>query len=319
MTTTERPTLPLEAEPYVAAVRSLLWSLPADERDELLDDLAAHLAELAAEEGPSLRDRLGPPSTYASEFVTSAGVAVDGSNDVTRRVRQAIQLPPAVRSRLESLRPAWLVLRPFVIVFGGAAALTGHLFGDVGAAEIIALAVVSAALIGLSQRLTGGWDRLATVAGIIGTVIVIGSLSNGRQYIYVDNSGYGGPTGVLTRGDGRVVTNIWAYDAEGNPIDVFLFDQTGRPIDDVGTDGYDDRTGEQLRSQVRTDPDGRPVPNLYPREQSRLRYDDRGFPSERRDRAPRLVTPNLEDETSTTTTSSSSTTTSTTTTSVAPG
>ena len=141
MTTTERPALPLEAEPYVAAVRSLLWSLPADERDELLDDLAAHLAELAAEEGPALRDRLGPPSAYASEFVTSAGVAVDESSDVTRRVRQAVQVPPWMRARLEAFRPAWLVLRPFLIVFGAAALFSGHLFGDVGEAEIVVLEV----------------------------------------------------------------------------------------------------------------------------------------------------------------------------------
>ena len=308
MTTTERPALPLEAETYVTAVRSLLWSLPADERDELLDDLAAHLAELAAEEGPALRDRLGPPSAYAAEFVTSAGVAVDESSDVTRRVRQAVQVPPWMRARLEAFRPAWLVLRPFLIVFGAASLFSGHLFGDVGEAEIVVLAAVAVALVGRSQRLTGGWDRLATVAGLIGALIVIGSLSDGRQYIYVDTSGYGGPTGVLTRGDGRVVSNIWAYDAEGNPIDVFLFDQDGRPIDDVGTEGYDERTGDQLHSDVRTDSDGRPVPNLYPREQTRVQYDDRGFPSERRDRAPRLVTPRLEPEATTTTSTTSTTT-----------
>jgi hypothetical protein len=308
MTTTERPTLPTEAEPYVAAVRALLWSLPAEERDELLDDLSAHLGELAAEEGPGLRERLGAPSTYATDFVTSAGVTVEDAKDATRRVRDALHLPPAVRARLESFRPAWLVLRPFVIVFGGAAYLNDHMFGDIGGGEIVALGVLAVALIGPSQRLSGGWDRAATIVGVIGALLVIGAVSSGRQYIYVDNTGYG-PTGVLSRGDGRPVTNIWAYDAEGNPVDVFLFDQDGRPLDDVGADGYDERTGDQLHSFVRTDGDGRPIPNLYPREQRRVRYDDRGYPSERKDQPPALVTPQLEPETTSTTTSTSTSTT----------
>lgn len=303
----ESPTLPTEAEPYVAAVRSLLWSLPADERNELVEDLSAHLAELAAEPGPPLAERLSAPSRYASEFVASAGV--EPSRSVLRTpsaLRDAIHVPPALRRRLAELRPAWLVLRPFLLA-GAIAHLMDNRFLS-GGNDMVPLAVVAAAgaaAVAVSQRIgaaRGWWDRAVTVAGVVAAIVVANALTSGVQYVYVDNSSYG-PTGVLTRGDGSQVSNIWAYDRDGNPIDVFLFDQNGRPLDDIAPEGYDERTGEQLRSEMRTDANGAPVPNLYPRTQTRLRYDDRGMPTERRDRAPAFVTPRLEGEPTTSTTS----------------
>jgi hypothetical protein len=308
-------TLSTEAIPYIEAVRALLGALPADERDELVDDLTAHLAELDAEDGSPLRDRLGPPTQYAHEFVTSAGVVVH--EPIARaRLRDTVQLPPAVRTRLDAFRPSWLVLRPFLIVLGGASVLNDHLFGDVGAVEIVALGLIAVATIGVSQRLVGAWDRVASVAAIVAGLALVGALSEGRQYIYVDNAGYG-PPGVLARGDGSIVSNIWAYDRDGNAIDVFLFDQSGRPLDDAATDAYDDRTGDELHSELRTDADGAVVPNLYPRRQSRLRYDDHGRPTQREDRPPAYVTPRLAPETTTTTSTTSSTAPPTTTTTAA--
>lgn len=311
MTATESPTFPAEAEPYVAAVRSLLWSLPADERTELVEDLSAHLAELAAEPGPPLAERLGPPSRYASEFAASAGV--EPSRSVLRSpsaLRDSLHLPPALRRRLAELRPAWLVLRPFLLA-GAVAHLVDNRFLS-GGNDMVALAVVAAAGaagVAVSQRIgaaRGWWDRAVTVAGVVAAIVVANALTSGVQYVYVDSGGYG-PTGVLTRGDTSQVSNIWAYDREGNPIDVFLFDQNGRPIDDVTSEGYDERTGEQLRSEMRTDANGAPVPNLYPRTQTRVRYNDLGTPTERRDRAPAYVTPRLDREATTTTTTSTTT------------
>jgi hypothetical protein len=302
MTTTERPVVPVDAQPYLAAVRQLLWSLPADERDELLDDLSAHLAELAAEDGPPLRERLGTPSAYAADFVASAGVEPTTARRITM---PSVHLPESVQARWTALRPAWLVLRPFAIVFAGAELLRDGFFGDANAAAVVVLGLLAIALVSTSQHLTGTWDRLATVAGAIGVLVVVGAFSHGRQITYVDRAGWE-PNGILQRGDGSTVSNIWAYDTDGNPVDVFLFDQNGRPLDDIGFDGFDDRTGDQLRSEPRRDANGAPIANLFPREQHRSgRYGDEIDP------APAVSTPRLRSST-TTSTSVPATTTSTT-------
>src|ERR687889_155753 len=49
------------------------YGLNAAIRDELLEDLPEHLAEVAADDVGSLADRLGPPSVYAAELLASAG------------------------------------------------------------------------------------------------------------------------------------------------------------------------------------------------------------------------------------------------------
>lgn len=46
----------LEVEQYVYAVREALADLPAAEREELLEDLPDHLAEVAAEGEATLRE-----------------------------------------------------------------------------------------------------------------------------------------------------------------------------------------------------------------------------------------------------------------------
>jgi uncharacterized membrane protein len=46
---------------YVEAVRTALGDLPPATRDELLEDLPEHLAEVQAEGTGSLVDRLGSP------------------------------------------------------------------------------------------------------------------------------------------------------------------------------------------------------------------------------------------------------------------
>jgi uncharacterized membrane protein len=50
-----------EITAYVDAVSAALAGLPAATRDELLEDLPEHLAEVAAEGAGTLTDRLGAP------------------------------------------------------------------------------------------------------------------------------------------------------------------------------------------------------------------------------------------------------------------
>jgi hypothetical protein len=308
MTTTERPTLPLDAQPYLAAVRDLLWALPADERDELLDDLSAHLAELAAEDGPPLRERLGAPSTYAADFVASAGVEPPPTKAPISMARvRSFRLPPALRERLTALRPAWLAIRPFLLVFGGAELFIDGFGRNAERFELVLLTLAAVAAISLSQRLTGMWDRLATVAAVLCGLTLFAAWTDGPDIIYVDQ----GPAfqGVTVRGDGTPISNIWAYDVEGNPIDAFLFDQDGQPLIDITESGWDQRTGEEIQTPMRTDADGRPIPNLFPRSQIRVAYDAQGRPYQQEERAPVVGTPPVESSTTTTVASESTTTT----------
>ena len=64
----------IEADYYYERVAAALADLPKEARDELLEDLPAHFAEVLAEQGGPLVDRLGPPATYAAELRAAAGL-----------------------------------------------------------------------------------------------------------------------------------------------------------------------------------------------------------------------------------------------------
>ncbi len=124
--------------PYLAAADAVLADLPPGERAELLEDLAAHLHEIAAEEGDALEQRLGPPQEYANEFRGSAGYPPAGprptlarsgrlrrtASRATRRshdlgaatVEATRRMPggPGLLGFLSRLRPAWWVLRAWL-------------------------------------------------------------------------------------------------------------------------------------------------------------------------------------------------------------
>jgi len=86
--------LPLEAERFLAAVRRHLHGLPDDERDELLDDLATHLAEVTADDDRPLEQVLGSPEAFAAELLASAGVGSaagsTGTSSVAGSLRRAV-------------------------------------------------------------------------------------------------------------------------------------------------------------------------------------------------------------------------------------
>ena len=72
---------------YAAAVRAAVADLGDDERAQLLDDLEAHLHEVAAESGTPLTARLGPPEAYAAELRAAYGAPPPrpGGGPVRRR------------------------------------------------------------------------------------------------------------------------------------------------------------------------------------------------------------------------------------------
>ncbi len=63
-----------EVQAYLEVVRDALADLPTAERDDLLAEVEASLAEAADEgEGP-IAARLGPPQDFATELRTAAGL-----------------------------------------------------------------------------------------------------------------------------------------------------------------------------------------------------------------------------------------------------
>ncbi len=119
-------TVPSEVSRYLDAVRALLADLPADEREELLADLAVHLQEVSAETDEPLELTLGPPAAFAAELLASSGQAYVLSGrgwgwlsglGPARRAWERVQASAAtrwVRALLPELRPGWWVLRGYL-------------------------------------------------------------------------------------------------------------------------------------------------------------------------------------------------------------
>jgi hypothetical protein len=117
-----------DLEEYLEQLTVHLADLPAAERAELLDDVAEHLAEVAAEDVTPLAARLGPPGRYAAELRAAAGLPAPGTVATTvlgRWKRRAVAVDRRVgpvfgyeRSTdfLRHLAPAWWVLRGYAVV-----------------------------------------------------------------------------------------------------------------------------------------------------------------------------------------------------------
>lgn len=277
-------TATVEAERYLKEVAPYLAALQAEERADLLDDLAQHLREIAAEPGPPLSERLGSPEAYAAELLVSAGVAAAGRSHPALLSRatafiaraRATWIGQEVVSTWPFLRPAWWVLRGYLAVSllaGGQAFPVPRLAGNpfLGILGVLAAIPLS---VRLGQRTLPRTGRLAVFAG--NAVLVLYGLSllaraESPDVRYVD---YGpGPVetaasrGCLTTATGQRTTNLYAYDAEGRLLDpVLLYDQDGQPIDNLCPE-FDER-GRRLVTEYRQDVNGAPVINAFPRRQT---------------------------------------------------
>ena len=304
MSTIEKPTT---AAPYLAAVAEALAGLPEAERQELLDDLAEHLAELASDEDAA--ERLGTPEAYAAEFLASAGIEVPEptptaapslAGRVARATEQARSSPAvgAVQAFLPELRPGWWVLRAWAVL-----ALLAVVASDDRSVfpipdpignGLVALVALAAAVVGSVHlgRQGGGPGRVLTAFGLVGVAVALTQGGSHTEYVY---DGGGQPFGSLTGPEGQHVQNIWPYDGAGNPLEgVLLFDQDGNPIS-VGDQG--------LTSGV-------VIPGLFPQAQTTYEYDpitgaERQVPVT----APAVLVPQLPGSTTTTTSTSTTSTT----------
>ena len=247
-----------EITAYVEAVRAALAGLPETTRNELLEDLPEHLAEVAADGIGTLTDRLGPPSVYATELLASAGF-VGGFPDPPPSVDRYAELREVTAHRLRVvdekvgplfgyarasefltlLRPAWWVLRGYLAAMVIAWGLddSGQPIGllpRIGGSEVIAVLLLAAAVLGSiwfgrrSVRLAN-WPRYALWAGSAVLVLVamggfLSADSNARGSFYSDVNSYdNNPYGH--------VQDVFVYDEQGRLIEgARLFDQDGQPI-----------------------------------------------------------------------------------------
>jgi hypothetical protein len=279
------------ADAYLAEVGRHLQGLTDDERDDLLDDLTAHVHQVAADDERPLEESLGPPEAFAAELLASAGLTAELPKPRPRLVArargrvdaalEAIRRQPAGRAVLDflpELRPAWWVARGWLLVYlltlpWNSDDVSSFPFPEVLGSWVLGamVAAVGAVLsVRLGRRQTRTrWIWVVNAAAVLAAVVLVNDLDDGRV-TFIDNSGSGeyseGLVFVLEPGlqhsDGSPITNIYAYDANGQPLDrVRLYDQGGRPLE--VSPGYD-ANGQPLVTEPVTGADGSDVSNAFP-------------------------------------------------------
>ncbi len=240
----------IEIDYYYERVATALADLPPEARDELLEDLREHFAEVLAEQGGPLVERLGPPATYAAELRAAAGLdtgpAKDGADraplvvyyerfvaalpDLDRRAGRVIGYPRAT-DFLRLLRPAWWIARAvaIVVLIFATDILPTDRFDDPLGWLLIAVATVVSIRIGATgaPRMPR-WLRYAgTAVAVIGVLVVLANApSLLRQYTseayYTSGGGpFDGITNVFPVDEqGRQLQHITLYDQNGNAIQV---------------------------------------------------------------------------------------------------
>lgn len=260
----ETATTPQSIRDFALAVRAALNDLPADDVDDLTDGLEADLTEQAADvdagDAAAPEVDLGDPVAYAEELRGAAGLPVRGATPEARvpRLRRLRTRVGAARAgaarRIRSsaagaavldfvlaLRPAWWVLRGWVVyavaeVFagGGISTVPTDPLRWVVLTAFVVLSVQWGRGRWLPWRWLPGFRTVVSVCAVLVLPIVLMVTANqaGTQNTaYVDYNP--APTPGLMQ-SGEQVTNVFAYDTDGQPLtDVQLFDQSGRALNVV--------------------------------------------------------------------------------------
>jgi hypothetical protein len=300
------PVSPVQAaaSDYLAAVGHDLAGLPEAERQDILEEVAEHLADVAAELGPeadarALEARLGPAGRYAAELRSAAGYdeapraprarrLVDSVRTFGSSLRQAVEGlrgGPETLTFLRTLRPAWWVLRAWVVaewlamgVSNGSAHVVPQFHSNafVGLVVFVLLAIWSVRVGLRSERLgdAAPWRRtvmVANVAAILLTLPVLGALQRSDNAGFIsyqpDPAPSAGIAAVDSNGTVTVATNLFAFGPDGQPIDhVRLYDQDGHPVVVAGADQSDCWAGTTGASPVPTASPSNvfPLPQLTP-------------------------------------------------------
>ncbi|MGN9840733.1 hypothetical protein ACTMTI_21680 [Nonomuraea sp. H19] len=230
---------------YAQAVRDAVGEHP--DREELLEDLDDHLAEIAAESDLPLEDRLGPPAAYAEELMAAYGGRTESRQKRRARPREWVQRAHAALLRqgsyrgfmafLPELRPGWWVLRGYLLAM---LLLTVADSGRLAPQGLVDWALVVAAVcasVWFGRRRRGRvlvlLASLANVAGALALfigLVAASSWNTGRSGAIAmsepEQSVYVSPASAFNE-----VYNIKPYAKDGTPLtDVYLYDQDGKPV-----------------------------------------------------------------------------------------
>ena len=242
-----------EIERYISGVSAALADLPDPVRQELLEDLPDHLAEIAADDPASLDDRLGPPASYAAELRAATGVDVGKHERSPARVAATIAaLRPHARTFDETvgrmigydrlvdflvqLRPAWWVLRGYVVAMLLLYFLADgyDLFPQDSSAGLLGWVLV-VVLVGLSIRigrrplhLTRRVRPLWLAAGATAVLVALGlAWVTGGFDNAVPNPSYS-PSGNVSYED---PSEVYVYTENGQSItDVRVYNRRGEAV-----------------------------------------------------------------------------------------
>jgi hypothetical protein len=268
-----------EITSYVEAVRAALAELPDATRDELLEDLPEHLAEVQAEGTGTLSERLGSPEAYAAELRATASY-VGGFPDpppasqwVSARevwanvegvLRRAdVRVGPVIGYERVSdflilLRPAWWVLRGYLaamaVVFLFDSNRDPGLLPRLGGSTLLSLLLLAGCLmvsITIGKR-AGTWTMWPRYALRAGTVLL--ALFAFGGFLSADRAVRTGNYSDVSSYDGNPYSNVqdvYVYDSQGHLVQgARLFDQDGSQIQLGSFPAYcdDPLSGESTQS-----------------------------------------------------------------------
>jgi hypothetical protein len=244
-----------EVADYVAQVRTALADLAPAVREELLEDLPEHLAEVAAEGEGSLTERLGPPAAYAAELRAAAGApagegrraAVDARlRDAVDRARARLQVVDAKSGPLigyqkgsdfvRLLRPAWWVMRGYLVAMALVYMLSAEPIGllprvELGDSTIAGVVVLLAFVIG-SIWLGDRGRRLPRVPRYaLGVGIALLVLAAMAALSDIDGYAQDNPYAEVSNSSYDDVESVYVYDEQGRPLTTArVFDQNGNQV-----------------------------------------------------------------------------------------
>ncbi len=280
---------------FAVAVRAALGDLPDEEVEELTDGLEADLLDQAEDGGPD--SELGDPLAYADELRAAAGLPLRAARPVSlRRLRYGIRDWRAAGARrirssalgarlldfVVALRPVWWLLRGWAL-YQLAVVFVAHdvptFLPTTGPVPWLFLLLFLLVSVQWGRGRWLAWRGLSTVKVVLSVLAVLslpflvtaaGELSPG--YASAD-SGAAEPTQIDGPGlmmNGAPVYNLFAYDAEGQPLtDVQLFDQDGDPLVTTSTPQAPflwsiSADGKQTHLVPSTRVSGKPGWNVFP-------------------------------------------------------
>ncbi len=268
---------------YLDRVAEGLADIPHEDREEVLQDLEAHLAEL---EDIDVETSLGRADAFVEEFRRSAGLdRPQRHTSPFARLRQSLAVWStrlAEITRWPTLRPTWVLLRGWVLVVTWSIAYNGEGFARFPVPSIenslfaglflVALATLLSVWLDRGRR-TGVKDNGTKLFSFVAGWALLAAIVNPYPVAvdYYSEDTYN--TGYLSDPDGDLVTNIYAYDAHGDAVEVLLYDQDGRPLLSLPGHVYEEAELDPSRETISTDfggvsfqrdQYGRIIPHLYP-------------------------------------------------------